>query len=187
MPFHKLGLGYAKSNITFFCSKLRRLAKFAIILLAALLAAPAQALELKPWTGGATPRLELSDLDGKAHRLADYRGRAVLVNFWATWCVPCREEMPSFERLRASLEGRAVVLAVNLAEPEPRIRRFLDTVTVRYPVLLDRDGATARAWQARVLPATYVIGPDGAIRYRHLGELDWSSPEVRELILKLLK
>jgi thiol-disulfide isomerase/thioredoxin len=163
------------------------LAKFAIFLLAALLAAPAQALELKPWSGGPTPRLELSDLDGKAHRLADYRGRAVLVNFWATWCAPCREEMPSFERLRASLEGRAVVLAVNLAEPEPRIRRFLDTVTVRYPVLLDRDGATARAWQARVLPATYVIGPDGAIRYRHLGELDWSSPEVRELILKLLK
>jgi peroxiredoxin len=163
------------------------LAKFAIILLAAL-AAPAQALELKPWTGGATPPLELSDLDGKTHRLADYRGRAVLVNFWATWCQPCREEMPSFERLRASLQGeRFAVLAVNLAEPESRIRRFLDTVPVRFPVLLDRDGATARAWQARMLPATYVIGPDGAIRYRHLGDLDWSSPEVRELILKLLK
>jgi thiol-disulfide isomerase/thioredoxin len=163
------------------------LAKFAIILLAALLAAPAQALELKPWTGGATPRLELSDLDGKLQRLADYRGRVVLVNFWATWCAPCREEMPSFERLRASLEGRAVVLAVNLAEPESRIRRFLDTVPVRFPVLLDRDGSTARAWQARVLPATYVIGPDGTIRYRHLGDLDWSGPEVRDLILKLLK
>jgi thiol-disulfide isomerase/thioredoxin len=163
------------------------LAKLAILLFVAVLAAPAQALQLRPWTGGATPRLELSDLDGRLHRLADYRGRAVLVNFWATWCAPCREEMPSFERLRASLDGRAVVLAVNLAEPEARIRRFLDTVALRYPVLLDRDGATARAWQARVLPATYVIGPDGAIRYRHLGELDWSSPEVRELILKLLQ
>lgn len=163
------------------------MAKFAILLLAAL-AMPAQALELKPWTGGATPPLELTDLDGKAHRLADYRGRAVLVNFWATWCVPCREEMPSFERLRASLEGQKVaVLAVNLAEPEARIRRFLETVPVRFPVLLDRDGTTARAWQARVLPATYIIGPDGKVRYRHIGELDWSSPEVRELVLKLLK
>jgi thiol-disulfide isomerase/thioredoxin len=114
--------------------------KFAIMLLAAL-ALPAQALELKPWTGGATPRLELADLDGKMHRLADYRGRAVLVNFWATWCAPCREEMPSFERLRASLDGRGVVLAVNLAEPESRIRRFLDTVPVRYAVLLDQSSS----------------------------------------------
>jgi len=151
-------------------------------------ALPAHALELKPWTGGATPPLELSDLDGKTHRLADYRGRAVLVNFWATWCEPCRAEMPSFERLRAHLASqRVTVLAVNLAEPEARIRRFLDTMPLGYPVLLDRDGTTARAWQARVLPATYVIAPDGKIRYRHLGELDWSSPEVRELILKLLK
>ena len=161
--------------------------KLAFILLTAL-ALPAHALELKPWTGGATPPLELSDLDGKTHRLADYRGRAVLVNFWATWCEPCRAEMPSFERLRAALESqRVTVLAVNLAEPEARIRRFLETMPLRYPVLLDRDGTTARAWQARVLPATYVIAPDGKIRYRHLGELDWSSPEVRELILKLLK
>jgi peroxiredoxin len=163
------------------------LPKLAFIFLV-VLALPAHALELKPWTGGATPPLELSDLDGKTHRLADYRGRAVLVNFWATWCAPCREEMPSFERLRAALESqRVTVLAVNLAEPEARIRRFLDTMPLRYPILLDRDGTTARAWQARVLPATYVIAPDGSVRYRHLGELDWSSPQVRELILKLLK
>ncbi len=161
--------------------------KLALILLTAFVL-PAHALELKPWTGGATPPLELSDLHGKTHRLADYRGRAVLVNFWATCCEPCREEMPSFERLRAALESqRVTVLAVNLAEPEARIRRFLDTMPLGYPVLLDRDGTTARAWQARVLPATYILAPDGTIRYRHLGELDWSSAEVRELILKLLK
>ena len=163
------------------------MAKLAFIFLVALVA-PAQALELKPWTGGATPPLELADLDGKTHRLADYKGRAVLVNFWATWCEPCRAEMPSFERLRGAMEAqRVTVLAVNLAEPESRIRRFLEATPVRYPILLDRDGTTARAWQARMLPATYVIGPDGKIRYRHLGELDWSSPEVREMLLKLLK
>jgi thiol-disulfide isomerase/thioredoxin len=158
-----------------------------VLLLAAALAAPAAALELKPWAGGATPPLELVDLDGKQHRLADYRGKAVLVNFWATWCVPCREEMPSIERLRASLEGRPfAVLAVNLAEPEPRIRKFLEAMPVRFAVLLDRDTQAARAWQAKILPATYILGPDGAIRYRHLGELDWSKPEVREAILKLM-
>ena len=160
--------------------------RFLALLLA--LALPAAAEELKPWTGGATPPLELTDLRGKKHSLADYRGKVVLVNFWATWCEPCREEMPSMERLRISLAERPfAVLAVNLAEPESRITKFLDTVPVGFPILLDRDTKTTRAWQAKVLPATYIVGPDGAIRYRHVGELDWSKPEVRKLILGLMK
>jgi thiol-disulfide isomerase/thioredoxin len=164
------------------------LSKTAALLALVLATAPALAQPLKPWSGGATPALELSDLQGIKHKLADYRGKVVLVNFWATWCVPCRDEMPSIERLRASLEGRRfAVLAVNLAEPESRIRQFLDVVPVRFPVLLDRDTQTTRAWQAKVLPATYIVGPDGAIRYRHVGELDWSKPEVRDAILKLIQ
>jgi thiol-disulfide isomerase/thioredoxin len=159
-----------------------------VVLLGLALALPAPAQELKRWSGGATPPLELVDLEGKQHRLADYRGKAVLVNFWATWCVPCRDEMPSIERLRASLEGRPfAVLAVNLAEPQSRIRGFLEKVPVRFTVLLDSDTKTAKAWQAKLLPATYIIGPDGAIRYRHLGELDWSRPEVRAVIVDLMK
>jgi peroxiredoxin len=160
----------------------------AVLAALGLLATPAAGEIPKPWNGGAAPALELADLEGKKHRLRDYRGSAVLVNFWATWCVPCREEMPSIERLRASLEGRRfVVLAVNLAEPESRIRKFLEAVPVGFPVLLDRDANASKAWQARVLPATFIVGPDGAIRYRHVGELDWSKPEVREAILALLK
>ena len=160
--------------------------RFLALLLA--LALPAAAEELKPWAGGATPPLELADLRGKKHSLADYRGKVVLVNFWATWCEPCREEMPSMERLRVSLAERPfAVLAVNLAEPDSRITKFLDTVPVGFPILLDRDTKTTRAWQAKVLPATYIVGPDGAIRYRHVGELDWSKPEVRKLILGLMK
>ena len=159
-----------------------------VLLIAALLAPAAAAEVLKPAGRTPAPPLELADLQGLKHRLADYRGSAVLVNFWATWCVPCREEMPSIERLRASLEGRRfVVLAVNLAEPESRIRKFLEAVPVGFPVLLDRDAKASKAWQARVLPATFIVGPDGAIRYRHVGELDWSKPEVREAILALLK
>jgi len=160
----------------------------AVFLGFALLAAPAAAQVLKPWSGGATPPLELADLQGAKHKLADYRGKVVLVNFWATWCVPCRDEMPSIERLRAALEGRRfAVLAVNLAEPESRIRKFLEAVPVRFPVLLDRDTQASKAWQARLLPVTFIVGPDGAIRYRHVGELDWSRPEVREAILGLIK
>jgi thiol-disulfide isomerase/thioredoxin len=164
------------------------LSKTAALLALVLATAPALAQPLKPWNGGATPALELSDLQGIKHKLADYRGKVVLVNFWATWCVPCRDEMPSIERLRASLEGRRfAVLAVNLAEPEPRIRKFLEQVPVGFPVLLDRDTQTTRAWQAKVLPATYIVAPDGVIRYRHIGELDWSKPEVRDAILKLIQ
>ena len=158
-----------------------------VFLIACLLAAPVHANELKRWSGP-TPPLELVDLDGKRHRLGDYRGSAVVVNFWATWCEPCRDEMPSLERLRASVQGRPVViLAVNLAEPESRVRKFLDAMPVRFPILMDRDAGVAKAWQARLLPATYVLGPDGAIRYRHLGELDWSRPEIRAQITDLIK
>ncbi len=159
-----------------------------VLIMALLVAAPAGAEVLKPWNGGAAPPLELEDLKGGKHRLADYRGKVVLINFWATWCAPCREEMPSIERLRASLENRPfAVLAINLAEPESRIAKFLEAMPLGFPVLLDRDAKAARAWQAKMLPATYIVGPDGAIRYRHLGELDWSKPEVREMIVALMK
>jgi thiol-disulfide isomerase/thioredoxin len=161
--------------------------KTAALLMAIVLAAPAAAKELAP-ASGAAPALKLADLEGRRHDLAAYRGKVVLVNFWATWCEPCREEMPSIERLRASLEGRPfAVLAVNLAEPEARIRKFLDSVPLRFAVLLDRDGQATRAWQAKLLPATYIVGPDGALRYRHIGELDWSKPEIRDRIVALMK
>ena len=159
-----------------------------LLVLLLAVALPATAQELKPSPATRAPALELSDLQGKPHKLADYRGKVVLVNFWATWCEPCREEMPSIERLRASLEGRPfAVLAVNLAEPESRIQKFLDKMPLRFAILLDRDAKVARAWQARMLPATYIVGPDGVIRFQHRGELDWSKPEVRRQIAGLMK
>ena len=161
--------------------------RLALFALAAAFAAVVAAADLKPWAGGATPALTLPDLAGGNHSLADYRGRVVLVNFWATWCEPCRDEMPSIERLRRSFQGRPfAVLAVNLAEPESRIRAFLERMPLDFPVLLDRDTAVAKAWRARILPATFIIGPDGRIRYSHLGELDWSQDSVRHAIAALL-
>ena len=161
--------------------------RLALLLLLAL-ALPASAQPLKPWAGGATPALELTDAEGKLHRLADYRGRAVLVNFWATWCVPCREEMPSMERLRGALQGKPfVVLAVNVGEGARAARAFGEKTGLGFPLLLDPDTKTTRAWNARVLPASFVVGPDGRIRYSYFGAIDWARDDVRVAIENLLR
>lgn len=159
--------------------------RFALVLLAAL-ALPAPAQPLQDWKGGATPSLELGDPDGKLHRLADYRGKVVLVNFWATWCAPCREEMPSMEALRSSLQGRPFeVLAVNVGEGAPAVRSFALKMLLHFPLLLDRDTSASRLWGARVLPASYVVGPDGRIRYSYRGAIDWNDPQVKAAIERL--
>jgi peroxiredoxin len=158
-----------------------------IVLLALVGAVPCGAAELQPWRGGPAPQLELRALDGPAHRLADYRGRVVLVNFWATWCEPCRDEMPSMQRLKEKLAGRPfAVLAVNLDEPEARIRTFLSRIKVDFTVLLDPGRTAAKSWNARVLPASFVIGPEGQIRYSVVGEIDWSHDRVLSRVSELL-
>ena len=159
-----------------------------LALAAATLATAAGAADLERWKGGAAPALELQDLQGQAHRLADYRGRVVLVNFWATWCEPCREEMPSIERLRQSLKGKPFeVLAVNVGEPASRIERFREKLPMSFTLLLDRDTKTAKAWKARILPASFLIGRDGRIRYVHYGEIDWSGAAARARVDELLQ
>lgn len=153
------------------------------------LAAPfrAPAAELKPVDAPPPSAFELKDLSGRAHRLADYRGKVVLVNFWATWCEPCREEMPSIAKLGKTLAGAPfAVLAVNVDEPEARIAKFLATLPLDFPVLLDPGRALTRRWNVRILPASFVVDREGRVRYTLTGELDWSAPAVVERIRALL-
>ncbi len=157
-----------------------------LFLLLAFCALTAQAQPLKPWQG-ATPALELSTLEGKAQRLEDYRGRVLLVNFWATWCAPCLEEMPSIERLRRSLDARRfAVLAVNVGEGPRVAGDFAKKMELGFNFLLDRDMKASKAWGARVLPATFIVDPDGKVRYSHYGAVDWSSAEMRKAIAALI-
>ena len=160
-----------------------------LLALAAFLAlGTASAAELRPWSGGTTPPLALEDLQGTKHDLADYRGKVVLVNFWATWCEPCRAEMPSMARLRSSLAGQPFeVLGVNMAEPLSRIEKFTAQLPLGFPLLRDRDGATAKAWRAKVLPASFLVDGRGRIRYYVYGEVDWSSAAVRAKVGELLR
>jgi thiol-disulfide isomerase/thioredoxin len=163
-------------------SSILRVALFSIIG-----ATSAGAADLKPWAGGAAPGLELRGLDAREHRLADYRGSVVLINFWATWCAPCREEMPSMQRLKEQLVGKPfVVLAVNLDEPESRVRKFLSEMAVDFVVLLDPGKHAAKAWNARILPASFVVGSDGRIRFSLVGETRWDEEGVVHRVSGLL-
>ena len=163
--------------------------RFSRALLVACLAAgvSANAQTLNPWRDGVTPPLVLYDLAGKPHRLADYRGRVVLVNFWATWCEPCREEMPSMQRLEQRFTGRPfTILAVNVGEGEARIQEFLDKSALQLTVLRDHSSVAMKAWRARGLPASYVVGADGRVRYSHTGELNWDDERLIALLAREL-
>jgi thiol-disulfide isomerase/thioredoxin len=163
--------------------------KLAWCLLIALLAAQrvAFAEDLKPWRGGPTPALSLSDAEGKTVGLRDLRGKVVVINFWATWCEPCRDEMPSLARLQRQMAGKpVVVLAVNMGESESKVADFLGRFNIDLKVLFDRDMRAASRWKVRALPATFVVGPDGRIRYSLLGQAEWDSPPVVAAIRALL-
>jgi thiol-disulfide isomerase/thioredoxin len=143
---------------------------------------------VRPWPAGRpAPALALTDLDGKAWSLAALKGRPVLLNFWASWCEPCRAEMPSLELLATRHERAGlVVLAVNYKEALPVIQRFLERLPFSLPILLDQDGDAASAWTPRVFPTTVLIGRDGVPRQSVIGELDWMDGTARELIDPLL-
>ncbi len=161
------------------------LAFAAMLALAASLTA-ADLSKFKPWSGGTLPALVLKDLNNKQHRLADYRGKVLVVNFWATWCAPCIEEMPSFERLAKRLSDEPfALLTVNFGEKPSRITPFLKKIGVDVPVLVDADMKVSRAWVKKGLPTTYIIDADQNIRYQVLGELAWDAPEVEAKIREL--
>jgi thiol-disulfide isomerase/thioredoxin len=144
--------------------------------------------ELRPWTGAnPAPPLELKTLDGQAFRLDQLRGKVVLVNFWATWCEPCIEEMPSMQKLRARLAGAPFeIVAVNHQEGEARIRGFLKKVPLDFPIVRDTDGGVTRAWQARIFPSSYLVDADGKIRYVMAGSTDWVAPATVQRIEALM-
>jgi thiol-disulfide isomerase/thioredoxin len=158
----------------------------AVVMSAAATVALAEA-EIKPWKGKPTLPLARSDVDGKPVDLKALRGRVLVVNFWATWCEPCRDEMPSLQRLREKLAGRPFeVLTVNFGESPEKIAQYLGKENVALPVLLDRDKDSAKAWGVGGLPMTFLIDAKGRIRYWVFGERDWSEGGSLALVEKLL-
>jgi thiol-disulfide isomerase/thioredoxin len=125
------------------------------------------------------PALKLTTVSGDVVDLEAYRGRVVLVNFWATWCPPCVEEIPSLGRLQKKFsKDKLLVLSVDVGEPPARVKNFLRSVPAGYPVMMDPDGTTVPAWSLRAFPTTFVLDTKGRIRLSYFGGLDWDTPEV---------
>ncbi len=133
------------------------------------------------------PNVVGTDPDGNTIRLEDFRGKVVFLNFWATWCIPCRLEMPAMERLYREFKARGlVVLAVNVQEGPQAVRTFLREHKLTFPVVLDPKGAAAMTYLVRGLPATYLIDRKQQIVGRAFGAREWDSKDARDYIRSLL-
>ncbi|MGD2053584.1 MAG: TlpA disulfide reductase family protein [Gammaproteobacteria bacterium] len=130
---------------------------------------------------------QLPDLKDNTRSLADYRGKVVLVNFWASWCPPCIYEMPELTRLKAKLANRPFeILAINVGEKKYRVRKFTKVVNFDLPVLLDSDNEAFREWGVKTLPTSFLVDPDGQIRYRVRGNPGWEDETTLSLIETLI-
>ncbi|MCW9059155.1 MAG: TlpA family protein disulfide reductase [Gammaproteobacteria bacterium] len=136
---------------------------------------------LPAFLGKPAPEFTLPDTEGRSHQLSDYRGKVVVLNFWATWCPPCREEMPAMERLHQLVgDENIAVVAINVGEDEDTIFRFTGDYPVTFPLLMDLGGRIVEEYPVIGLPTTYIIDPAGVIRHRAVGTREWDAPELVE-------
>lgn len=131
----------------------------------------------------------LRDMDGNEHSLADYRGKVVMLNFWATWCPPCRREIPSMESIYQDLQKEGfMVLAVNEFEDPDHVFAYTGQLSVfpSFPILFDSDSKVSQYYQVKGLPTTLLINKQGQIVYRAVGGRDFDHPAVRGIVRTLL-
>ncbi|MCG6940848.1 MAG: TlpA family protein disulfide reductase [Thiohalocapsa sp.] len=132
------------------------------------------------------PGFELKGADGKTYRLADMRGQPVIVNFWATWCPPCRAEMPAMQRAWEQLKDEGIMLvAVNAGDSEGEIAAFVEHMQVSFPLPMDTNMQVTQSWPLKGLPTTFVVDPQGRLVYRAQGEREWDDAALLDLVRAL--
>ncbi len=137
---------------------------------------------------GLAPDFTLQDLAGESHQLSQWRGKLVLINFWATWCAPCRAEMPGLRKLWLQYRDQGFeVVVISVDEGmKPRVARFVEMFELDFPVLLDPDSTVSDRYQVGGLPHSVFIAPDGTLIAKVIGEREWDSEPVKQWIEALL-
>lgn len=160
--------------------------RLSIILAFIFLTLPAEAVapwEIEETMGKAAPLFELKDLSDRKVSLSEFKGKVVLINFWATWCIPCREEMPSLNKLFNRFKERGLtVLGISINSSKRSIQGFLKEVPLSFPILLDSNGKVSRDYKVFAYPTTILIDREGRLREKFIGETDWTAPDVIRII-----
>ena len=131
---------------------------------------------------------ELASIKGAKIKLSSLKGKIVLLNFWATWCGPCRKEMPSMQRMYDKLKSEGLeILAVDLMEDKRQVEGFAKELGLSFPILLDSDGKVGALYDARSIPTTYLLDRRGLLFSRAIGALEWDTPEMLKLLRRILR
>jgi len=174
----RVALALAAALTTCFASVIFASVIFASVMFASVMAA---APELRDAQGRKLV-FSLPDTNGAPVDLQKFRGRVVLVNFFATWCEPCRDELPSLRRLvERSGDKGPVVLAISVAEPSQRVTRFLEKMPLNFPVLLDETRAVTKSWEVEMLPSTFVLDEQLRLRLIVKGDHNWDDVDAAAL------
>lgn len=134
------------------------------------------------------PDFSLRDIDDKIHKLSGYRGHVVAVNFWATWCPPCRKELPSMQKTYLALKKSGFrIIGVNVGEDWDTVTSFLNNFSLTYPIVLDTDSSAMQKWNIIGLPTTFIVDKEGRIIYQIAGGRDWNDPAFRKKLKMIIK
>lgn len=138
--------------------------------------------------GRDAPPLVLKNMDGESWDISDSRGHWVFVHFWASWCGPCRKEMPTIQAIFPQFDPKELeIVLVNTSESEDTVFSFLASVAPDLEPLMDYDGAITERWQPRGLPASFFVDPEGKLRYLALGGRPWNTPAYLDFIKQLIR